>query len=847
MTIHSKPMATQPASLPQSTSNSGFIIKLVLSFLAFVLVILLIIAGLGALWFDHVTKASLPQVDGNIELSGVKAPVTVIRDAQGVPHISASSLDDLLFAQGYVTAQDRLWQMDMGRRFGRGELSEVIGESTLKLDKQQRTLRLQDAVNNAIAAASPRDIELVKAYAAGVNAYMEGQQNNWPIEFRILGYTPRKWTIEDSLTIGVNISQTLNSQWQMEYSRSKLIAHLKPEEIADLYPNASWRDHPPTMEAPPQVIPPPKPAGPQTNLAVPNNMPRWLAALVMPNMSSYEPCEECISGSNNWVVSGAHTASGKPLLSNDMHLAHSIPNTWYEVQMKAEDYDVFGVSFPGLPYIIAGHNEHVAWGFTNIGPDVQDLFIETFNANGEYQTPKGWIKPDKKHEVIKVKGTKDVELDVLITRHGPIVSDLFPNEPKKYALKWTLYDPAAISLPFLEIGRTKNWQEFTTAFSHFGGPGQNVVYADVDGHIGYHATGKTPIRATGDGLLPVAGNDDAHEWTGYIPFDKLPSTFDPPGGIIGTANGRIAPDGYPFSISTMWGSPYRTERIYKMLNSKQKLTADDMLSFQMDNYSEYDRLCANAYVYAIDHTPNASARTKQAADLMRGWDGHVVPEAVAPVISVKSNRKLWQMILEPKLGNDWDDYSWFMSAVAMEKILQDKPARWLPKGFKDYNELLTAAVEKAVSTEVEQRKPSVGDVERGMANKIPPGPPAPQDLKSWTWGKTYPIELNHLVLGKIPIVNRWSGPGVQPQSGNGSLTVKAAGRTFGASERATYDLSDLDRSTFNLVTGESGHIASQHYMDQWNAWHNGKTFTVPFSEGAVKSSAKNTLMLVPKK
>ena len=774
--------------------------------------------GVTAGWFHHAAIVSLPQVDGELHVAGLAAPVEVLRDLHGVPHITAANLPDLFFAQGFITAQDRLWQMDVNRRFGRGELAEIFGSRLVPIDKRQRILQLARVAENSVQLLPALERGHLEAYARGVNALIESRGGNLPMEFRILGYTPRPWTLADSMMIGVNISQSLSTEYDVEHAREKIEQKMPPEMAADLYPTTSWRDRPPsalTRTAPPATQP--LPAGTDAGAEETRKQTRLLE-----DLGVQLPCESCTLGSNNWVVSGSHTVSGKPLLSNDMHLQHSIPNVWYEVHLKAGDFDVAGVSFPGLPFVIAGHNQRVAWGFTNLGPDVQDMFIETFNGAGEYQTPKGWLRPVRRQEVIKVKRGADVTVETVVTRHGPIISSLFPGETRQLALQWTIYDPPAMALKFFQIDQAKDWKQFRQAVSQFGGASQNAVYADADGHIGYQATGFIPVRASGDGAIPVPGNDDAHEWTGYVPFEKLPSIYDPAGGILATANGRITPDNYPLMLANQWGSPFRVERIYKVLESNRKFSASDMLALQMDIYSEFDRLTADRLVYAIDHAPQAEPRVRQAADLMRGWDGRVTTDAVAPTIAVTARKKLWQMLLEPRLGAGWIDYQWFGSSVAMEKILRTKPQRWLPAGTSDFDTLLTAAVAAAVA-------------DKQM----------PRDLADWRWGANYPMTLQHPVFGTVPWLSRFSGPGTVSQSGNGSLTVKAAGRSFGASERATYDLADLDASTLNIVTGQSGQIFSPHYMDQWPEWYNGTTMQLPYSDGAVKKNAAHTLRLLP--
>ena len=441
--------------------------------------------------------------------------------------------------------------------------------------------------------------------------------------------------------------------------------------------------------------------------------------------------ERLLPGSNNWVVSGAHTASGKPLLSNDMHLDLRIPNVWYEAHLMAGDFDVAGVTLPGVPFVIVGHNRYIAWGFTNLGPNVEDVYLEQFNDKGEYLTPQGWVAPQHRKEIIQVKGEREVNLDVLTTRHGPIITELVPGEKRPVALKWVIYDPSVSNTVFFDVDSAKNWQEFRAAFSHFGAPGQNVVYADVDGHIGYQATGTIPIRAAGDGSVPVPGDDDSHEWTGYVPFDQLPSVYDPPSGIIATANGRIAPDGYPYALSFEWMAPYRTERIYKLLNARKKFTPADMLAIQTDIVSEFDRYCAERFVYAIDHTPKASPRAKQAADLMRNWDGTMTTDSAAPSIAYFSRKKLQELLLKPKIGDEWKDYRWWMSTVWLENVLAHQPERWLPSDYANYDELLTAAVQAAVD-----------DAE------------TPRSLTLWKWGRVHRVDIQHPFWSHFPILKK---------------------------------------------------------------------------------------------
>jgi penicillin amidase len=808
--------APTPATLPRPAG-----LKILFHIVVSMLALALIGVSLGAGWFYYTSRSALPQVDGTIRMAGLSAPLKVVRDAQGVPHISAANLLDLCFAQGYITAQDRLWQMDMTRRFAAGELSEVLGPQMLTHDREQRILQIRATADRIAAAADPVNRSYMDAYTRGVNAFIEAHRGKLPIEFRVMRYEPKPWQPRDGLMIGVYMSELLSLDGgRIELGREKILAKLSPELAADLYPTSSWHDRPPSevrlkMD---QVSPDGDEDEDEDGV---EEMQRTHALRIG---AAHAGEGGLLPGSNDWVISGEHTTSGKPLLANDTHLPHSIPNTWYEVHLQTtgnNPLDVAGFSLPGAPFVIVGHNRRVAWGFTNTGADVTDLYLENFNVTGEYQTPEGFRAPEIQHENIRVKGQSDASVDVIITRHGPIVTDLIPGETRKLALKWTVYEGATSLAPFADVDAAQNWDEFQRALSRFDSPSQNAVYADVDGHIGYHATGKVPIHPQHSGAAPLLGSDPKQEWAGYIPFEGLPSAFDPPGGVIATANNRITPKKYPYPLLSAWEAPFRVERIYRVLESGRKFSASDMIALQTDIFSEFDRFCAERFVYAVDHSKQASARSRQAADLMRAWDGRMSIDAAAPVIETQARKELWRRLLEPKLGADHALYSWHMTSVALENILVHQPQRWLPKEYATFDDLLAGAVEHAVTR-----------------------PRVPNDLSTWRWGNEHPLYLQHPVFGRVPLINRWSGPGWKPQSG-GSFTVKQVGREFGPSERMTVDLANLDSSTMNLVTGECGQLFSSHYMDQFRAWYEGYSFVFPFSKAAVNAAKKHELTLEP--
>ena len=814
-------MTTPTLSPPASRARSrlGSLLK--------TLLILFALSGIALCgYFYYAALLALPRLDGPVRVPGLSAPVKVIRDEHGVPTIDAANLEDLFFAQGYVTAQDRLWQMDAMRRFAAGELAEVLGPSQLQHDREQRILGLRDVARRSLQQYSARDRSYVDAYTRGVNAYIQERGDSLPLEFRILRYKPAPWTAEDAVLMGASMVQNLNhGAYLSALEKEKFLARLGPELTGDLFINSSWHDRPPS-KAPVRINQPDEDddSSPGGSDSVTSSRPHPAIANASLGPDLWFPR----AGSNNWVVSGAHTVSGKPLLSNDMHLNHQMPNLWYEVHLRSGDFDVVGVSLPGLPFVIVGHNQRIGWGFTNVGPTVEDLFVETLNENGQYQTPQGWRNLDRRREVIHVKGDRDEQLDVLSTRHGPIITDLIPGEKRAVALRWTLYD--GLHNPFFDLDSAQNWDQFAKALSQLDSPGQNVVYADVDGHIGYHATGHIPIRAKGDGSLPVNGSDDAHEWTGYVPFEKLPTVIDPSWGILATANGRISPDGYGYSLSTEWDAPWRTERIYRVLESGKKFAPADMLALQTDVYSAFDRFCAERFVYALDHARTVSPRAREALDLMRDWNGIMASDSAAATIEIQARHELARILLEDKFANKNDqslpnltakDYRWALGSVWLENVLLKQPKRWLPGKYADFDAVLVAAVEDAVSP-----------------------PDAPSKLANWKLGAAYPITIQNPVLGKFPLLSRWTGPGRVPQSGDG-FTVKQAAGNLGPSERITVDFSNLDQSTLNTVTGQGGNFLSPYYMDQWKAWYTGFTFTLPYSPGAVDKSKRHVLLLEP--
>ena len=788
-------------------------------------------------WFYWRARACLPQLDGTIPVHGLHDRVEVRRDAHGVPHLRASSLEDLVFGQGYVTAQDRLWQMDLSRRLARGELSEVFGKRTLEFDLENRKLGFPEAAERGVQELDPASQQVLAAYARGVNAFISTHLDRLPVEFVLLHYQPRLWREADSIGVALNMAKTLNSSWRTDLARERIQRKLSAQLYADLFPDRSPLDRPVAelVAGPVKVAHPdaggslamasfslaPRPE-PDPGLRLPEgglDIDPVLAALTETNDNP-----DFGLGSNNWVVSGAHTQSGKPLLSNDPHLGHGVPSIWYQVELEAPGLHAAGVTFPGGPIIIIGHNERIAWGMTNTSPDVQDLYLETFKPDdpNKYLVNDQWVEAQTRKEQIKVRGGSDVHLTVRTTRHGPVIGD-----DGKYALalRWTALQDHALSFAFLEMAQARNWREFTEAIRHFTGPEQNMVYGDRDGNIGYYAPAWVPIRKQGDGSVPVPGATDDYEWLGYIPFEDLPHAYNPPSGIIATANSRVVPDGYPYFITHNWAAPWRTARIFQLLEAGRGLTVADMLRIDMDIRSLEDEDLAKELIAAGAAHPPESADARYALQVLRDWDGEARMDSAATLITEATRPALVERILKPRLGDDTSSYHWSLSMTFVDNAIRNNWTRWLPPGDADFNVTLMKSLEDGLR----QIPARVGT----------------SDHSAWQWGRTIPVIFRHPLDG-LPFARRIFDVGPFPQMGMGT-TVKATTPTSGPSMRMVVDFSDLDQSVNNLTLGESGQVSSPYYKDQFDAWYNGRSFAMLFSDAAVEKGTRHTLVLEPAK
>ncbi|HLY17315.1 MAG TPA: penicillin acylase family protein [Bryobacteraceae bacterium] len=748
--------------MPTATAAPAHQPHPVIRYINFAITILLAASAAAVYWFVY---RPLPRTSGTIQ-APLAQRVTITRDALGVPHISAASEDDALFAQGYVTAQDRLFQMDGLRRLAAGDLSEIVGPAALEVDRDSRRLRMRRIAEAAYATLPAQDRAPLAAYARGVNYFIETHLHGLPIEFTLLGYHPRPWSVVDTILIGLHMYRDLTTTWKDEILKRNMLAAGDRAKVDFLFPPRSGGELQP--------------------------------------------------GSNAWAISGAHTASGKPILCNDMHLEYSIPGIWYMVHLKAPGLDVSGVSLPGAPSVIVGHNQRIAWGVTNLHFDVQDLYIENFDpATGRYLYRGQWEQARREREIIPVKGAPAVEMPLWVTRHGPLYID---DAREHLALRWAAAEPGAFQFPFPELNRAGNWQEFTRALARFPGPAQNFAYADVDGNIGYHATGRLPIRKGYTGDLPVDGSSGENEWQGFIPFEELPSFFNPPQGVIVTANQNPFPPDYPYAVNGNFASHYRSRRIRDLLLARNGWRARDMLSVQQDVYSAFSHYLAQAIVAAFDAHKSKQAGMQIAVQLLRGWNGQMDKDAAAPLVVTLAYEHLKKFVAEsaaPNRGATQNAYKYQMAPAVIESLLRTRPPAWV----NDWDETLL----RSLAQGLEDGRHSQG-----------------RDPARWTYGKYEPLLLANPVGRHLPLVAGLFNIGPVPMSGS-PTTVKQYTDALGPSMRLDADLADWDRSLLEGTTGQSGQVLSRHYKDEWERYYNAQSFPMQFRN----VQAKDVLMLTP--
>lgn len=746
-----------------------------------------------------------------VPIGELKADVTVRRDARDIPYIEAKGDSDLYFMQGYETARDRLWQMDLLRRLARGETAEIFGNAALEQDKRWRRFGFASVANDSLSNLSPELRAALNDYARGVNAYIASlADKQLPIEFQILQYKPRQWKPSDTLVIGKILADALSTTWGNDLLRASMMQLLPKDKLADVENETTPYDV--------VLYGKDKPKAPGIAATAPVS-PDLLAfaqkdaELRERGLSMVGLYAEGLAASNNFVVSGKRTVDGKPILENDPHLQPAAPGIWYMVHLSTPTMRVAGVTFPGVPGVVLGHNEFIAWGATNVGPDVQDLYIETFNDKGEVKTPTGWYPAKVRHEVIRVRtnvmspATADVTVDYSDTPHGPIIAE---EGGKRYALRWTALDPKNQEFEaFFEGNRARNWDEFQKALRNYGGATQNFVYADVKGNIGWYAAGRIPIRRVGDGRVPYDGSTTDGDWVGYIPFEELPHLYNPPSGIIVTANQRIAGTDYKYTqVGRDVAPPFRARMIYDDLTKKPKITMDDA------RYAEYE-------VYNIPLANLAKAivsRSAASADtlgVLKNWDGRMSADSRGALLANEIRG-----CMQERISNENKVPQFIIRDRILEPAIKKDDKKWLPAALTSYAEFMTTC-DAAARTKLQ----------KNLGN----------DPTAWTWGKTFQSRFPHPLVA-APLIGAQFATPVVPIDGSGQTPDVGSN----VSMRFITSPGNWDATRHVIPLGESGDPRSPHYKDQFDAWRTGTPMIFPFSQEAVEKAALTTTVFGPR-
>ena len=784
------------------------------------LVLLAVVGGaIGALAYAYLRRG-VPPRRGTLRLDGLNATVEVIRDRWGVPHVFAQDLRDALFAQGYVHAQDRLWHMELARRLASGRLAEIFGPQALEADRLLRRVGLLRAAQVEVSQASPEGQAHLEAYAAGVNAFLQAMSGRLPPEFLILRFRPRPWTTADSMAISKFTGWTLSGNWDTEIVRSWVVERLGPEvaaQVEPLYPAGL-----------PVIVPP----GAESR------------GLGLPVLDELREVEEFAGahggGSNNWVIDGSRSTTGKPLLANDPHLALQMPSIWYEVHLKGGDLNATGVSLPGVPGVVIGHNERIAWGITAAMADGDDLFLERVNPDNpqQYEYKGDWVDGELLREEIVVRGREPVVEEVLVTRHGPIIGPAVPGETRALAMRTTVAEASQAIQAVVALNLAGDWQAFREALSLWPAPSLNFVYADVEGNIGYQMAGLVPVRARGHGLVPSPGWTGEYEWTGFVPFEELPFAANPESHYVVTANNKVVEDDYPHFLSGEYIDGYRAQRIVDLLAAKEKHSTDDFRAIQADLYSIPGHELAEQMLTLQPSSEDA----RRALNFVRVWDGRLAADSVAATIVEAFYLDLLRRTLGEKLGPLADyflgkevhpaipDTAYFVRCTSwLLRLLREQPADWFP------GQTWREVMEQSLADAVAELRRQLGD-----------------DMSRWTWGRIHYAPFEH-VLGRMralrPIFNR----GPVPIGGDMNTVANACylgARPWGvysyaASYRQIIDLSDFNRSLAVIAGGQSGHPASRHYADMIGPWARGDYHPMLFDRAEVEHHAEGRLTLTP--
>ncbi|MEV6282070.1 penicillin acylase family protein [Kribbella sp. NPDC051770] len=819
--------------------------------------LLLVVAGTGI----FVVRHSFPSYDGTIELTGLDADVEVVRDGNGIPQIYADKPADLFAAQGYVAAQDRFFEMDFRRHVTGGRLSELFGPDALETDKFVRTLGWRRVAEKELGLLSPATRQYLDDYARGVNSYLDQHSGSGlSLEYAVLSlkgtdYRPEPWTAADSLAWLKAMAWDLGGNMEAEITRTKLAASLPPKTIDSLYPAYPYQRNEPILTSGSVDE-----EGKFTTAPVDSQAPNraMFSKSLLKSLDSVDKVAKGLPlllgrgdgvGSNSWVVSGEHTTTGKPLLANDPHLGATMPGIWTQVGLHCNKFspqcpfDVSGFSFSGLPGVVIGHNSAISWGFTNLDPDVMDLYLERLSGNGALYNGK--VEPLKlRTEEFKVAGRDEPErIIVRESRHGPLISDVDDDaeqagelaakgkstEPYGIALKWTALTPGRTADAIFAMNKAQSWSAFRTAATLFEVPSQNLVYADKEGHIGYQAPGKVPIRRVGTGDWPVPGWDPRYEWAGFIPFQAMPTEFDPADGIIVTANQAVVPKSYRYNLTNDWDYGYRSQQILERIQAAGKLDVNAMTSIQLDTKNRNAETLV-PYLLRIGINDEFD---KQGQDTLKGWD-FTQPADSAPAAYFNI---VWRNLLALTFHDQLPEAVWPDGGSRWFEVIRNllvQPNSWW------WDDLRTPQRESRDDILREALVQGRAEITTKMA----------REPSNWQWGRLHKLTLTNQTLGKsgIGVVDKLFNRGPY-ELGGGASVVNATGWdasegygvTATPSMRMVVDLSDFDKSRWINLTGVSGHAFTGNYTDQTELWVKGETLPWAFSKGAVEAKREHTL------
>ncbi len=777
----------------------------------------------------QVVKRPMPKTKGVIELKGLQSPVKIYRDQFGVPHIFAQNDADLYFAMGYVTAQDRFWQMELNRRAATGRLSEVFGSQALGYDRRLRTIGIPRVAETLANHISSKSREILGAYAAGVNAYLTQNDRRLPIEFSLLQYAtePEPWKIEHSLAYQRLVAWVLELAWEVDPVMAGIAGRVPPEKLKEILPDYSV-DATMIVKDIEHLLHPLKPARLRLTQGI-----TGLFSGTVPGV-----------GSNSWVLSGTRTQSGKPLLANDPHLMHQAPSIWYEVHLHAPDIDCYGVSFPGVPGIVIGHNSTIAWGLTNAMADGCDFFVEKINpANPtQYWSGTDWREMSATVELIPIKDQPADSFLVVATQHGPIISDLHPaiaGSGTAISMKWTGQMPSDEVLAFYYINRAKNWDEFVSGLKLFTAPAQNFIYADTAGNIGYYCAGYIPLRQAGAGIIPQPAWTGKGDWLGAIPFDQLPHLFNPADGVIITANNKVVGDRYPYYLSSYWEPPYRAQRIGQLLGMKDRHGIDDFKRVQADQFSLHAQFLMPLLRNELPKVQIIDPFDQYAIHALQRWDLNSDASSPAAAIFEVFLTRFYRNIFADELGDTlYRELAQFpgMLIRITDHLITQSSSNW----FDNVN---TPSVKETLQDVIQ-----VSLTEALATMKIVSG----AVVDHWRWGNLHTITFSH-ALGKRSPLDRWLNIGPFPLGGSyntvNNATYSVSQSDFrviaGPSMRQIVDLADRSRSLMVITTGQSGHPFSQHYKDQTRLWLNNDYHIALTDSVKISSSDSDLLILKP--